>query len=445
MELKELLKDSILKKHAHYMAAIFEDHYSVDIATAIEDFEDEELLDFLALLSNEQIALITEEASATLQKRILDLLEVSKVIEIFSFMSTDDIADIIGVLSFDKRKDLLKRMKSGDSHEIQTLLNYGEDTAGGIMTTQYIALKSELTVQAALNKIRVIGPKTEVIETIFVLNNFNELVGVVDLRDILTANEETYLYELMNENVIYVHPDTDQEEVSLIVSKYDLKAIPVVNSKQTIIGIVTVDDIIDVIVEEHTEDMLRMSGVNKDERVGSKVSDSIKRRLPWLFVNLCTAFLASFTVGLFENVISQVVALAAAMPIVAGLGGNAGSQTLSITIRSIALGEINIRDDWKTVFKEVSIGFINGLSVGLITAGIIYLRYTNLYLSMIILIAMICNMMIAGLLGFMIPLIMKKLKFDPAISSSIFLTATTDTCGFFIFLGLASIVLPHLI
>jgi magnesium transporter len=313
------------------------------------------------------------------------------------------------------------------------------------MTTQYIALKETLTVKDALGKIKLIGPKTEVIETIYAIDINNRLSGSIDLRDILISDDSTLLMNIMDRNVLSVRPETDQEEVSLLVSKYDLKALPVVNAKKAILGIITVDDVIDVIVKEQTEDLLMISGVSKDERVGSKLSISIQRRLPWLFINLATAFLASFTVGIFEDVISQVVALAAAMPIVAGMGGNAGSQTLSIVIRGLALGEINIVDDWKIVFKELALGFINGLSTGLMTGFILFLRYGNYYLGLIILVAMTANLMIAGFFGFIIPLILKRLNLDPAISSSIFLTTATDVCGFFIFLGLAKMFLPHLI
>jgi len=249
-----------------------------------------------------------------------------------------------------------------DSNEIQMLLGYGPDTAGGIMTTKYIALKSGLSMKDVLQEIRRIGPKTEIIETIFVVDKANELIGSADLRDILASAED-----VSYDNVLSVRPETDQEEASLIVSKYDLKVIPVVNRRNVILGIITIDDIIDVIVEEQTEDLLMLSGVSKDEKVGNKISTSVVRRLPWLVINLMTAFLASFTVGMFEDVIIQVVALAAAMPIVTGMGGNAGSQTLSVVIRSIALGEVDIKNDWKYVFNEVGLGLINGSVTGLIT------------------------------------------------------------------------------
>ncbi|WMJ87810.1 magnesium transporter [Anaerocolumna sp. MB42-C2] len=445
MELQELLLQVFRDKDYEKIEKLFNENYAIDIASELNEFSEDDFLSVITILKDNELALIIEESSEEQQQRILELLDTRRIINVFALMSTDDIADILGIISIYKRKELLALMKASDSNAIQVILKYGEDTAGGIMTTQYIALRETLTVKDALSKIKLIGPKTEVIETIFAVDIHNGLSGSIDLRDILISDDSMLLKDIMNTNVLSVHPETDQEEVSLLVSKYDLKALPVVNSKNAILGIITVDDVIDVIVKEQTEDLLMISGVSKDEKAGSKLSVSIQRRLPWLFINLATAFLASFTVGLFEDVIAQVVALAAAMPIVAGMGGNAGTQTLSIVIRGIALGEINVKDDWRIVFKELSLGFINGLATGILTGLILYFRYGNAYLGFIILAAMIGNLMIAGFFGFIIPLILKRLKLDPAIASSIFLTTATDVCGFFIFLGLAKLFLPHLI
>jgi magnesium transporter len=444
-ELKELFESFIETQDTNQLNNIISQQHAIDVADAMSELSDESILVVLDLMDPIDIASIIEESEESLQERITEMLTTDKIIQVFSHMSPDDITDIMGLLTINKRKDILSQMKHRDSQEIQMLLGFEPDTAGGIMTTQYIALKQNLSIREALQKIKDIGPKTEVIEKIFVTNQRNELIGLADLRDILTAPDDSVLTDIMDENIIYVYPDTDQEEVSLIVSKYDLKALPVINRKQALLGIITPDDVIDVIVEEHTEDILMLSGVSKDEKIGSRITVSVTRRLPWLFINLATAFLASFTVGLFEDVIVQVVALAAAMPIVAGMGGNAGSQTLSIVIRSIALGEVDIKEDWKYVFKEVSLGLINGATTGLVTGLILYARYGNLFLGLIIFAAMIGNLVIAGFFGFLIPLALKKLDLDPAVSSSIFLTTATDVGGFFIFLGLAKMFLPYLL
>lgn len=445
MERLEVLIDILLKSDKNALNEFLDNMHPIDVAIILEELESEDLLRFHQLVDNERMAEILEQADEKLQVKILTLLDLGVIIKLFSFMSNDDVADILGNLPFRIRKDLLKMMKKNDTAKLEELLGYAEDSAGGIMTTEYIALRGDLTTSEALKKVRQIGPKTEVIETIFVLNNKRELVGTADLRDILLAPEDSQLYEIMDENIIFVHPEVDQEQVALLVSKYDLKAIPVVNQKKGLIGIVTVDDIIDVIVEEQTEDMLRLGGVSEEEEVDSTLVTSIKKRLPWLFINLATAFLASFTVGLFEDVISQVVALAAAMPIVAGMGGNAGTQSLSVVIRSIALGELELKKDWKLIFKEVSLGMINGAATGALTGLILYMKYGNLYLGLIIFIAMIGNLVIAGFFGFLIPLVLKAFDVDPALASAIFLTTATDVFGFFLFLGLAKVFLNLLI
>ena len=445
MELKKMLLNVISDSDRTQLEEIFEENYAIDIADAMSELSDGELRSLIYLINPDRLADVVEQSEDELQAKFLSILLPIETVGVFGHMSSDDIADIIGLASIDKRKQILNLMKDRESKEIEVLLGYGPNTAGGIMTTQYIALSSSLTTLEALNKIKSIGPKTEVIETIFITNANNELAGIADLRDILVFPEKTLLSDIMNSNVISVNPETDQEDVAILVSKYDLKAIPVVNRKNVLIGIITVDDIIDVIIDEQTEDLLMLSGVSKDEKVGSKFTVSVRRRLPWLLVNLVTAFMASFTVSLFEDVIQQVVALAAAMPIVAGMGGNAGSQTLSVVIRSIALGEVDLKEDWKFVFKEVGLGLFNGFVTGFLTGIILYARYRNIFLSLIIMAAMTGNLIIAGFFGFCIPLVLKRLKLDPALSSSVFLTTATDVFGFFLFLGLAKLFLPYMI
>lgn len=424
---------------------IIDSSHPIDIAIYLEELDDEKLLTFFNLVNHKQMAEIFEQAEEDLQIRVIELLDYKSVVNLFSFMSNDNIADILGELPIKTRKDLLKMMKTGDITELQALLGYEKDSAGGIMTTEYIAINGNFDIAACLKKIKEIGPKTEVIETIFVLDGKKQLIGTADLRDILVAPYDELLIHIMDDNIISVHPEVDQEDVSLLVSKYDLKVIPVVNRKNSLLGIITVDDIIDVIVEEQTEDILRLGGVSKEEKLDSSLGSSIQKRLPWLFINLITAFFAAFTVGLFEDVIAQVVALASVMPIITGMGGNSGTQTLSVVIRSISLGEINLKDDWKIVFKEVALGVINGAAIGAATGFILFLKYRNPYLGLIVFIAMIGNLVIASFFGFLIPLILKVFGIDPALASAIFLTTTTDVFGFFLFLGLAKIFLPLLI
>ncbi len=418
--------------------------HPIDVALYLERSTDEELDTFIKFTDVNYRARILEQASIDMQIRFLEVLEYEEIVDLFALMSNDDVADTLGNLPIHKRKALLNEMKASETQTIETLLGYSEDSAGGIMTTEFIALKKNLNVKDALLKIKEIGPKTEVIELIFVIDEEQKLFGTVDLRDIFVAEDKVLLEELTNIHVVTVYPETDQEKVSLLVSKYDLKAIPVINKQRALLGIITVDDIIDVIVQEHTEDMLRLAGVRGQDLENRSVFSSVQRRLPWLMINLGTAFLAAFTVTLFESVIAQVVALASSMSIVTGMGGNAGNQSLSVVVRGIALGELDFKKSWSLVFREMLVGITQGAIIGVLAGIILYLKVGNIMFGVIIFMAMVMNMLIATSFGFLIPLIIKRFNFDPALGSSIFLTASTDIFGFFIFLSLAKLFLPYL-
>ncbi len=422
-----------------------EHNHPVDIAEALSNLEDDYIDEFTQLLRTEDLADVFEESDEELQKNILKCKSSQEIIDIFSHMAADDITDILGLLKIQKRKELLRHMKQDEAIVLKNLLGYDKESAGGIMTTEYLVLNKNLTTTQALSKIKDIAPDTEIIGTIFISDNNKKLVGTVDLRDILSAPRETKLVEIMDDNIVKVTADVDQEIVAQQVSKYDLTVMPVVNKKGILVGIITVDDIIDVIEAENTEDMFKMVGVHEEESVNSPLFKSVKRRLPWMFINLFTAFLATFTVSYFEDVITQVVALAAAMPLVAGMGGNSGNQTLSVVIRGIALGDIDFKENWKLVFKQGMIGVINGAATGFFTGIILYLMYGNYYLGVIIFLAMMLNLLAAGMFGFLIPLTLQSLGVDPALASAIFLTTVTDVFGFFAFLGLAKLFLIYLI
>lgn len=432
-------------KDAKEVALLMEDAHPIDLAYALEEASDSNILFLADLLTNEQMATIIEQADDEIQVRIMKLFTARKCLEIFQHMSKDDIVDILGDMPANRRKELVNLMKRSDQQVIRDLLQYDENTAGGIMTTEYISLKSTLTVSQALEKVKEIAPKTEEINILYVTNEKKQLVGTVSLRELLVADNGDTLQDIMEDHVISVEAEADQEDVAMLVSKYDLHAVPVVNKRKGMLGIITVDDIIDVIQEENTEDILKMGGVNKEEDVDSAVLESVRMRLPWLLVNLATAFLASAIVALFEDTISQVVALAAAMPIVAGMGGNAGTQTLAVVVRGIALGDIKIHGNGKRILRGIAVGFIDGLVNGVVAGTAITILQGNSMLGVIMCVAMVCNLIIASLVGFLVPVILKALDFDPAVASSIFITTATDVCGFFIFLGLATTFLPYLI
>jgi len=421
-----------------------EDNFPIDIAETLSTIENGKVRDFTELLNSDDLAEIIEQSDEELQIQILKTKTIDQITEIFSYMAKDNVADILGNLPIKLGKELLRQMRQDEANTIKKLLGYDIESAGGIMTTEYIILKKDMSIGEALDKIKEIAPKTEIIDTIFIMDRNKKLIGAVDLRDILNNDYGMKLEEIMDDNIISVNAETDQEIVAQQVAKYNLSVIPVVNKNNNLLGIITVDDIIDVIEAENTEDMYKMVGIDEEESIDSPIWKSIKRRLPWLYINLGTAFLAALTVGLFEDVISQVVALAAAMPIVAGMGGNAGTQTLSIVIRGIALGEVEDKNKWKLLLKESTLGIIHGIAIGIMTGLILYLLYGNPYLGLIIFASMIINLLLAGLFGFLIPIGLQALGIDPALASAIFLTTATDVFGFFAFLGLAKVFI-HLL
>lgn len=424
---------------------INEDVKIIDLAVEMSNYNEEKIKETCNNLNDEQLAIVLEQCDEKVIREIVKVLDNKRILNIFSYMAKDDIVDILGIIDIGNAKQLINLMKEGDQKEITELLGYKDDTAGGIMTTEYIAIYNTLTVVETLKKIKEIAPKTELIDTIFIMNKRKQLVGTVKLRDILIANENEKIAQITNGNFIYVEPETDQEEVALLASKYDLNVIPVLNKRKVMLGIITIEDIVDVMVEEQTEDVLQMGGVDKEEKLDSTLWQSVKMRFPWLFINLITAFLAAMTVKAFESTIAKVVALSSIMSIVTGMGGNAGTQTVSIIIRNIAMGKIKLKDTWKLLLKEFLLGLINGAGIGLITGVVVYFIYGNFYLGLIIFLAMIGNLIIAGVTGLLIPLLLHKLHFDPALSSSIFLTTATDVLGFFFFLSLAKLFLPLLV
>lgn len=442
---KDYIADIIKSQNKNAAAELCKDIHYVDIANSLDEFDEDNIKIFMSLLDDEDIAGILENSWDELQKRISALYSNERLIDIFKYMTNADVADFLGILSTYRRKEILRYMKTSDSNILKMILSFDEESAGGIMTTEFIALKETLTVRDAINKIKQIAPETEIIEYLLITDKFHRLQGIVDLRQILVADDKAILKDLLEEFPFYVYADDDQELAANIITKYDLTILPVVNKNMAILGVITSDDIISVIDQEYSEDILAMSGVSKDEEFDSDFFESFKNRIPWLIINLATAFLASSVVSMFSSTIAAVVALSAAMPIVTGMGGNAGTQTLSIVLTSIARGEMNLIDDWKLIFKEIGLGLLDGAIIGIITGIILAIWFQNAFLGIIMFFSMILNMIVAGITGFLIPLFLDKIHIDPAVSSAIILTTFTDTCGFFIFLGLATLFLPKLL
>jgi magnesium transporter len=333
-------------------------------------------------------------------------------------------------------------MRRKESDEVENLLEYAEKTAGRIMNPNVFALSEDMTVGEAITELQS-SRDVEVVFYLYVVDGRRHLVGVVSLRRLLLVSPETPLKRIMTTDLISARVDTDQEEVARQVASYNLLAIPVVDEENKLVGVITVDDVIDVIKDEATEDIYRLAGVSRDERVFTPPPESLRKRFPWLVINLATAFLAAGVVGLFKGTISQWVALAVFMPVVAGMGGNAATQTLTVIVRGIALGELTWSNSRKALFKELLVGMGNGIATGLIAAAAAWIVVRDPTLGLVLMAAMILNLLVAAMAGTLVPLGLRALKVDPALASTVIITTFTDVCGFASFLGLAALFLHY--
>ena len=367
------------------------------------------------------------------------------IVKLLQELPSDDAAAIIDYLPEELSTAVLeliqKRPAGGD---VGDLLEYPERTAGRIMNPKVFALSEDMTAGEAITALQ--GSRdVEVVFYLYVIDARRHLVGVVSLRRLLLVSPSTPLKRIMTTDLISVRADMDQEEVAQQVASYNLLAIPVVDEENKLVGVITVDDIIDVIKDEATEDVYRLAGVSSDDRVFTRPVESLRKRLPWLLVNLATAFVAASIVNLFTDTISLVPLVAVLMPVVAGMGGNAATQTLTVMVRGIALGELTWGNTRKALLKEAAVGLGNGIACGIVGA-LIVTAFTrgNWVLGSVLGMAMVINMFVAATAGTMIPLLLRALKVDPALASSVFITTLTDMFGFFSFLGLATLFLKYL-
>ncbi|MFR3910696.1 MAG: magnesium transporter [Clostridium paraputrificum] len=445
---KELNEKDLLEKLLNYtqeeLEEKIEDIHPADVLDLLHDNED----DFFKILKRSPdwfIAAILEEEEDEEKYEILKKFSESEQKKILGEMSSDELTDLVGALDEEETRSVLKKINEEDRKDVYKLLSYEPDTAGGIMATEFVSIRENKTIEKTLKYLQKEAPDAESAYYLYVINKENVLKGVVSLRDIVCNDFDTKISEITNTNVISVPYYMDQEEVAIKFEKYGFMTMPVVDENNKILGIVTVDDIVEVMQEETTEDIHRLGGVDEEEKVDGSLRDSIKSRLPWLIVNLITAILAASVVGAFEGTISQVVTLATFMPIVAGMGGNAGTQSLTIVVRGIALGELDKDNGMRIFIKELLVGLTTGVVIGAIIAVLGFMWERNFVFGIVIGLAMILNMMVATMSGFIVPVILKKLKVDPALASAVFVTTVTDVLGFFFFLGLATMFISYLI
>lgn len=393
--------------------------------------------------------LMVKKAGSTLKEipefmlpDVLEQIQSEKLAIILTRLDTDDAAYLLDKIPQDRYQDILGKVDVTKRINLEKILLYPPDSAGSVMNPVFFAVGVESTVEDAIKALQTFSHRESVFY-IYVVD-VKRLVGVLSLRTLVVSDANRPIREIMKKNVIMVHANSDQEEAAQMVSQYNLLALPVVNENQELLGVIAVDDVIDIFEEEATEDLYNIVGLSGVDRAFTPVSIKIQKRLPWLLVNLVTAFFAASVVGMFEKTISQVALLAAYMPVVAGLGGNVGSQSMVVMIRSIALGDLEFSKSYIAVFKEIVNGLAMGIFAGLIAAGIAYFVNAKPFLGVILFLSMIVNMVIAGMMGACVPLILKWFHRDPAIGPGIFVTAATDITGFFVFLSFSRIFIDRL-
>lgn len=418
------------------------------VLQSLSDLDRKSVFTALARSENKLAAASLTELSRQEAIELLRTLPPAGIAQVLQELPSDDAAELIVELPEELREELLDLMKVEASTEVQELLSFAENTAGRIMTPDVFALKEDLTVGEAIAAIQRGGSDIELVFYLYIVDYRNHLVGVSSLRQLLLVPPTTPLKKIMNGDVISVGTNTDQEEVAGIVARYNLLGVPVVDEENKLVGVVTVDDVLDVLREEATEDIYALAGVSSEEGVKSSPLRSVRLRLPWLVINLGTAFLAASVINAFEPTIEKVVVLASLQSIVAGMGGNAATQTLAVIVRGLALGEVTPENARRILMKEVLVGVVNGLANGAIAALVVCFWFgfssRMLFIGGIIAAALVINLVIAAMAGTVIPLALKKLKADPALASTVFVTTCTDIGGFLSFLGLATLLLKFL-
>ncbi len=407
-------------------------------ASALENLPEDQAASILKNLTAAQAAHCLELIQPVIAADILERLIIEPANAILSAMRADAAADVLRAFTKEAQSAILEGLSPQRKDDLRELLSYPQDSAGRLMQTDAIALHRDLKVKEAIARLRALAPKKPSASYTYVVDSDNRLLGVLNMRDLILASAEQTIGEIMRTEVFCVGAFTDREELIHIAGSKHYISFPVIDHERRLLGVVKTQDLIASSQEEATEDLQLMFGASAEERPFSALSFKITKRLPWLYINLATAFLAASVVAMFEGLIDRIAILAVFLPIVAGQGGNAGNQTLAVALRGLVMRDIRPKDARRLIALEMTTGLLNGVAIGLVTALIAWLWQGNPYLGLIIGLAMIVNMLAAGMAGAAIPITMKRLGFDPAQSSGIFLTTVTDVVGFLSFLGFAT-------
>jgi magnesium transporter len=419
--------------------------HPADAADQLQRMPVEEARKALLQLSKAEAADVLAELDEELRPRLLEGMSSPELAGIISELEHSEAADVVAQLPEERRPEVMAGLPSDEKAQVSTLLVYRPDTAGGIMSDQFIRLRSEQTVDECLQllqgKAEQTKSTTEVVSYLYVTDDAARLVGIISMRDLVFRGRQRSIGEIMNRDVKHVSVNDDQEKIAQLFERYHYLALPVLDHDGRLVGVVSAQQVMDVIKDEATEDMQLMVGLSGEERALTPWQQSIRGRLPWLCINLATAFLAGAVVGFFEGTIAKWTALAVFLPIVAGQGGNAGVQTLTVIIREMALGELSIGDGRKALVKELILGLLNGIAIGILVGLVGYAWKGSITLGVVVGAAMLLNMLAAALSGVLVPYTLKALRIDPALASSIMVTTVTDVAGFFFFLGLAALAM----
>ncbi len=424
------------------LVALVTSLHPADLAELVFELPERERVELLEHLPSDVIGQLFEFAEDDELRDLIRGIGVGDLAAALEDVDDDVVADVIQQLEPAEQVETLAQLDRGE--EVAELLKYGDESAGGIMSRGFIALNDSITVQQAIDYLRVLRPPSDRAYYLYVIDAEGRLQGTVSIRDLIVTAPRTPLIEITHRDIHAVLTGTDQEEAARALQKYNLLAVPVVDEDGRLEGVMTADDLIDVLQEEATEDMYRMVGLDEHERIFSPVRTSVSRRLPWMLVNLLTAFVAAATVGIFADTIAQAAVLALFMPVVAGMGGNAGTQTATIAVRSIALGDLDVQDVMRACRKEILVAMANGLAIGAVAGLGAYAWKQNEALSLVIFAALFLNICVATMGGVLIPLGLKAMKVDPALAANIFVTTITDVMGFAIFLGLAALAISRI-
>jgi len=393
----------------------------------------------------EHEAVLFSELEEEILIKLIEDMPADKIAGILEQMPKDDVADLLGKLSDERSKALLDLMTKEESEEVEGLLRYDEETAGGIMLPDFIALKENTTAREAIEALQRDYADIEMPFYLYVVDDHGHLVGVISLRQLVVVPPQTELKAIMTTDVVSVQTETDQEEVARIVARYNVLAVPVVDENNNPVGIVTVDDVVDIIREEATEDFLKMAGIGGGgEYIESQsIFKSVQKRLPWLLASWVGGIVACYVVGHFQQSLSKLIYLAGFMPIIMGMGGNVGTQTSTSVVRGLATGRIDVKQIWNVILKELSVGALLGFFYGLLLSLFAQFRYgyDQWELGLVVGFSMICSMTVAAAVASCLPLIFHRLHVDPAVATGPFVTTSTDILSVFFYFQIATLLL----